>query len=216
MRFLRLPSLLTATLALTALLSGCGNPSEPQTVSYNGSVIKYSKTFNDLNAKHLEAAAQYGLKEIPQTREDINPDRLKKIETCKTYTVEELTHSVPYLTAGAKGELEAICNLFQARLKENSLPLYRPIVTSVLRTQEDVDKLRKTNVNASANSSHCYGTTFDLACVRFDRVRKRGPVMAESDLKTILAEVLKAEKEAGNVYVKYEVKQNCFHITCLK
>lgn len=41
------------------------------------------------------------------------------------------------------------------------LPSHSIIVTSVLRTGSSVKKLRKSNGNASANSAHVYGTTFD-------------------------------------------------------
>lgn len=203
-----------AVLIIACSLSACGN--EPKEYHYQGENIRYSRTFNDLNAKHMEAAGQYGIPTPPECRDEINVRGLVQIETCREYAVEPLTHSVPYLTRGAAAELKNIGELFQAKLKNAELPQYRPIVTSVLRTQEDVKKLRKVNGNASANSSHCFGTTFDLACVRFEKVGRKKGTVPEMELKTALAEVLKAEKEAGNIYVKYEVKQNCFHITCRK
>ncbi|MCQ2180487.1 MAG: DUF5715 family protein [Bacteroidales bacterium] len=196
------------------LLAGCGGASEEY--HYQGDSIRYSRTFNDMNARHLEAAGQFGLPAPPETRDDISLRGLVQIKTCREYSVEELTSSVPYLTKGAAAELKSIGVLFQTKLKENGLPLYRPIVTSVLRTKEDVLNLRKVNVNASANSAHCYGTTFDLACVRYDKVGRKKGIVPDAELKTALAEILREEKAAGNIYVKYEVKQNCFHITCRK
>lgn len=202
-------------LVLLLMMAGCRDHSG-ETFSYQGENIRYSRTFNDMNERHLEAGREFGIQEPPETREDFNTAGLKEISSCKYYAVEPLTYSVPYLTPAAKDELEAIGRAFQDKLKAAGLPLYRPIVTSVLRTKEDVDKLRKVNINSSGNSSHCYGTTFDLACIRFDKLRKKDGEVPPADLKTALAEVLKAEKENGNVYVKYEVKQNCFHITCRK
>lgn len=202
-------------LILLPVLSICCDHSE-ETYHYQGESFRYSRTFNDLNQKHMEAAEAFGLSEAPQTRDDIRTSKLREISTCKLYTVETLTYSVPYLTPAAKKELEKISLEFQKKLKAAGLPPYRPIVTSVLRTREDVSNLRKVNINSSENSSHCYGTTFDLACVRFDKVHRKDAKIPAADLKTALAEVLKSEKEAGRIYVKYEVKQNCFHISCRK
>lgn len=201
-------------IAAGLLLAGCGQ--EEKEYHYQGESIRYSRTFNDLNAKHLEAAQEFGIPTPPPTREDVSVKGLALVKTCREYSVESLSSSVPYLTTGAAAELKHIGELLQAKLKDNGLPLYRPIVTSVLRTQEDVTNLRKVNGNASANSAHCYATTFDLACIRFDKADRKKGTVPEAELKTALAEVLKAEKEAGNIYVKYEVKQNCFHITCRK
>lgn len=44
------------------------------------------------------------------------------------------------------------------------------IVTSVLRTADDVKRLRRRNGNASANSAHAFGTTFDVSYRRFCKV----------------------------------------------
>ena len=43
-------------------------------------------------------------------------------------------------------------------------------MTSVLRTQDDVKRLRRRNGNASANSAHFYGTTFDVSWKRFQKI----------------------------------------------
>ena len=91
------------------------------------------------------------------------------------------------------------------------------MVTSVLRTVKDVKKLRRRNVNASANSAHCYGTTFDVSWKRFEKVedpdgRPMQDVGADT-LKLVLAEVLRDLQKAQRCYVKYEVRQGCFHIT---
>ena len=184
-----------------------------KTVRYTGEDIRYADTFNDLNRKHLEAASISGLKEIPETRQDIDRDGLKKISTNRNYCVEPLSYSVPYLMPGAASELDSIGLAFRCKLEENGLPGYRIIVTSVLRTREDVKKLMKANVNSSANSSHCYGSTFDISWSRYDKVVIGGKNVPDSDLKAILGEILKQEKKEGRIYVKYEIRQKCFHIT---
>lgn len=91
-------------------------------------------------------------------------------------------------------------------------------MTSVLRTRDDVMKLRQSgNPNAVMNSAHMHGTTFDITYARYDRmfslksvVRKRP---SHTEMKTILSEVLKDLRIGRKCYIMYEVKQRCFHIT---
>jgi hypothetical protein len=40
--------------------------------------------------------------------------------------------------------------------------------------------------------------------------------MHQDNLKLVLGQVLLNEQRAGNIYVKYEKKQACFHITVRK
>ena len=97
------------------------------------------------------------------------------------------------------------------------VPLHKIIVTSVLRSQEDVAKLRRRNGNATENSCHLYGTTFDICYNRYKTVENPdGPHRREvrnDTLKWVLSEVLRDMREQKRCYIKYEVKQGCFHMT---
>ena len=188
-------------------------------VSYPGRNIDYKRQFNHQNAKHLAAAQSTGLKRIPKDEADLKnmQTKLVKIRTGKNYVVDDLTHSVPYLTKGAAESLDIIADDFSDILRRNDLPHYRLIVTSILRTEESVRQLRKSgNINASANSAHCYGTTFDITYKRFDKADLSPDYMDEENLKLVLAQALLNAQRAGRVYVKYEYKQACFHITSRK
>ena len=134
----------------------------------------------------------------------------------ESYVGDELIHSSPFLVEEAYNLLHDIGRNFQDSLKSKHLPAYSVIVTSVLRTDEDVDKLSRRNINASQRSVHCYGTTVDITYRRFAKHDDESPDASEVDLKAILAEVLFDLKKAGRCYVKYEVKQACFHITARK
>ena len=93
---------------------------------------------------------------------------------------------------------------------------YRLVVSSVLRSEEDVKNLRKSgNPNASDNSAHCYGTTFDIAYTIYDRDNDDAceSFMQPYELTKVLGEVLLDRKKAGKCLVKYEKKEHCFHIT---
>lgn len=129
------------------------------------------------------------------------------------FVVDKLTHSSPFLVEEAVALLHDIGSGFQDSLKNKHLPQYSVLVSSVLRTDADVKKLTKRNINASKRSVHCYGTTFDISYKRFVKHDDEGKDANPVHLKAVLAEVLRDLKKEGRCYVKHEVKQACFHIT---
>ena len=182
-------------------------------VEYTGEELSYADDFNDINARQLAAARKIGLKEVPATRDDIDYDQLTRIRTCNNFRIAGLTHSVPYLVPGAAEELDEIGRAFREKLDESGLPEYHIVVTSVLRSKEDVTRLMKTNKNATSNSAHCYGTTFDIGWNNFDKAGIDIRGIDNEELKAVLGAVLKEERAKGRIYVKYEANQKCFHIT---
>ena len=193
-------------------------PPEPEghLVTYPGRSIRYSEKFRDGQLKHMKAAEKNGLQPPPANREEAARmhNRLMHIYTCKYYVVEDLTHSVPYLVPVAAKRLNAIGEEFSDILRRNGLPHYRFRVTSVLRTKDDIRRLRKSgNGNAVTNSVHNYGTTFDLAYTKFDKASITDDYMTDDNLKLVLGQVLLNHQRDGHIYVKYEYKQCCFHVT---
>ena len=189
---------------------------EDTLVAYPGRTFSYKDKFRDTQAKQVRAAKAIGLKSPPQNRQEAAKMRgqLSLIKSTDNYVVDSLTHSIPYLVPAAARELERIGEGFAEILQRNGLPHYRFYVTSVLRTKDDVKHLQKSgNVNATSQSCHCYGTTFDLAYFRFDKVSRTREYMHQDNLKLVLGQVLLNEQRAGRIYVKYEYKQACFHIT---
>lgn len=189
------------------LLAGCGNGKQQEKFNY---FRNYQTTFRDLNDKHLTVARQWGIRPILSDADlEDQMDKLEEINSCRLYEVDDLTHSLPYLVPRACELLETIARNFKDSLDSRGLPDRKLIVTSVLRTNASVKKLRKKNTNASANSAHIYGTTFDIAYARY-----KGSKENERDkLKTVLAEVLQDLRKQRKCYVVYEFKQGCFHIT---
>lgn len=187
-------------------------------VSYPGRTFSYTAKFNDQQKKQLRAAEAVGIRPCSNEKEVMKQkNKLKRISSCRNYMVDDLTHSLPYLTRNAAEELEVIGNEFADILERNNLPHYRFIITSILRTDESVGNLKKSgNINATKNSTHRYGTTFDITYKRFDKRDKNPDYMSEENLKLVLGQALLNEQRAGHIYVKYEYKQACFHITCRK
>lgn len=189
---------------------------EDTMVSYPGRTFSYKDKFRDLQSKQEQAARAIGLSTPPQNRQQAAKMRsqLTQIKTNDYYIVDSLTHSIPYLVPAAAKELESIGAEFADILQRNNLPHYRFYVTSVLRTKEDIKQLQKSgNINATTNSCHNYGTTFDLAYFRFNKVTRTREYMHQDNLKLVLGQVLLNHQRAGKIYVKYEHKQACFHIT---
>lgn len=167
----------------------------------------------DVNSVQLKAAQKHGLSGTLKSRDQLDRvrDCLVHITDCDYYRVDRLTHSVPYLTRGASELLETIGRDFQKSLKKHKLGTYRIIVTSVLRTEEDVRRLMKSNRNAVKKSTHQYATTFDITYSRFDYVS--GTRATLKQLKYLLGEVLSQLRDKGRCYVMHEQQQPCFHIT---
>jgi hypothetical protein len=184
-------------------------------VIYYGPRLKYAKLFADLNEKHLEVAKQVGLKGVPETRSEVDTlAGLVRVSDTDCYVVDDLRYSMPFLTEGAAGELNAIGEAFRDSLKSKNLLDYKLIVSSLLRTEEDVRRLRRSgNPNASDNSAHCYATTFDITYTRYWSEDESEAFMQPYELTKVLGEVLRDRKAAGKCLVKYERKEHCFHIT---
>ena len=204
------------------LLVGCTHQqSQPEIiednlVAYPGRTFNYRIKFNDMQMKQHAVASVIGLSRPPRDRDDAASMRkqLVEIKTNDNYIVDSLTHSVPFLIPSAKHELDSIGEEWADILRRNNLPHYRFYVTSVLRTQEDIKYLQRSgNINSVTQSCHCYGTTFDLAYMRYNKVTRTRDYMHEDNLKLVLGQVLLNHQRAGKIYVKYEAKQSCFHVT---
>ena len=203
------------------LTSGCKKKdmslrvNEPRNIR---GVVSYKRSFPDLNDKHLEVAKAVGIRPLEDREEaESMKEKLTYITDNEFYVVDSLTHSIPYLVPRASALLDTIGSNFLDSLAAKGLNPNQVIVTSVLRTQSDVKRLRRRNGNASANSAHCFGATFDVSWKRFKKVEDEDgrPLqdVGSDTLKLVLFEVLRDLRQAEKCYIKYELKQGCFHIT---
>lgn len=172
-----------------------------------------NRAFNDLNDSHLAAAKANGIPVATvkgSVDEIVDEYDLELIEDCRFYVVDQLTHSAPYLVPKAADLLKDICKNFRDSVESKGYPEVKPIITSVFRTPESVKKLQRSgNVNSSSNSAHLYATTVDITYRRFE-----GADLVNADIyKYIMAEVLRDLRKEERCFVKFELKQACFHIT---
>lgn len=143
-------------------------------------VISYKRSFGDLNEKHLKVAQAIGIRPLASREEaEKLKEKLQHIATNDLYAVDSLTHSIPYLIPGAAALLDTIGYNFLDSLTAKGLNPNKITVTSVLRTKDDVKRLRRRNGNASENSAHFYGTTFDVSWKRFQKVEDEDAPLLE-------------------------------------
>lgn len=180
-------------------------------ISRINSVADYDVSFPDSQHVQVAAALKYA---VPAVENRIDAEkRIKElvyIGSNPFYEVKKLSNSVPYLVPRASILLQDIGRNFFDSLQVKNIPLNKLLVTSVLRTKEDIKKLQKHNGNATEKSCHLYGTTFDIAYNKYRAITR--PVRDDT-LKWVLSEVLNDMRKQGRCYIKYEKRQGCFHIT---
>ena len=192
---------------------------------------RHAAVLNDRNAIQLEAAKRFGLRTPLETREGAEAVTagLTFIESCDAYTVDSLEYSIPYLTSAAEALVRDIGEAFRDSVRAAGEGEYRIIVTSVLRTVEDVARLRASgNRNAVPNSTHCFATTFDLSYERFYRLATSdewlgaifdphevtGIRYADPErLTNILVGIVTRLRAQRRCYAIFERGENCIHIT---
>lgn len=182
------------------------------------SVSSFQKAFPDNNDVQLEAANSHGVSPVKDRDEAEHRKKdLVYVGSNPYYHVDRLNSSIPYLVPRAAVLLQDIGRAFFDSLQIKGIPLHKIIVTSVLRTRDDVQRLRNRNGNATENSCHLYGTTFDICYNRYKTVEDPdGPErrrVRNDTLKWVLSEVLRDFREQDRCYIKYELKQGCFHMT---
>ena len=182
------------------------------------SVPNFGDAFPDQNDVQLIAAERYGVKAVVDRADaERRKSELVYVGSNPFYHVDKLKSSIPYLVPRAAILLQDIGRNFYDSLQTKQIPLHKIIVTSVLRSKADVAKLRSHNGNATENSCHLYGTTFDICYNRYRTVEDPdGPhrrAVRNDSLKWVLSEVLNDMRLSKRCLVKYEVKQGCFHIT---
>lgn len=212
-----------ALLALCRLIFGGSDDESPSTLNPQPSsllnphpnriwsVPSYKDAFPDAQDVQILAANKWGVRPV-KNREDAEHRKkeLVYIAANPYYHVDRLKSSIPYLVPRAAVLLQDIGQTFYDSLYAKGVSLNKLIVTSVLRSMDDVAKLQRHNQNATENSCHLYGTTFDICYNRYHPV---GRYVRDDTLKWVLCEVLRDIRRQERCYVKYEVKQGCFHIT---
>ena len=183
------------------------------------SVPSYTTCFPDVQDVQIVAARKWGVSPVRDRKEaEHRRKELVYVGANPLYCIDKgMTHSIPYLVPRAAHLLSMIGRNYLDSLYIKGIPLHQIIVSSVLRTEDDVARLTQRNGNASTESCHRFGTTFDICYNRYSTVSPPGQperrAVQNDTLKWVLSEVLRDIREKDLCYIKYEVKQGCFHIT---
>ena len=174
-------------------------------------VTNYQTTFPDSQSVQIVAAQKWGVRPV-KNREDAESRKKELVYVGESpyYHIDRLSSSIPYLVPRAALMLQDIGEAFYDSLYAKGLPFHQLIVTSVLRSMDDVAKLQRHNPNATEQSCHLYGTTIDICYNRYQPLTRE---VRNDTLKWVLSEVLRDKRNEGRCYIKYEVKQGCFHMT---
>jgi len=181
--------------------------------------------YKDLNPIHLKYARRNGVSPF-KTNNDFaekidelqKEKKLVEISDNRYYRVCHLTYSHAFLTPVAKEFLNDLGKRFREKLDEKDKPDYYFQISSLLRTRENQKKLSRINGNASPNSSHLFGTTFDIP---YFTVIKRTFLWNEAEVtdgtaSKLLSEAIGELRKEGRCVVVTERKERCFHITVKK
>jgi hypothetical protein len=195
------------------------------------------------NPDQLARARQLGIPQ-PVSREAIDrhleTGRLVRLEDNEHYILREMDYAVPLATPDVEALLTEIGQRFHTAIAERGLPPLRLEVTSVLRTADDQARLRRVNPNAArGESTHQFGTTFDIAYTSFVAPQRpileldtrdapwmepylrqvealaaeTGAARMSRELKAILGHILREMQNEGKVMVTREVRQPVYHMT---
>ena len=139
---------------------------------------------------------------------------LKHISSNKYFHIDSMTHSKPLLTKQGKNILHTIASDFQKSLEAKGYKKKKIVITSMTRSAESQKQLSKNNINATSQSAHLYGSTFDISYRRFKDVsNSAGKDPNHKTLVQTLEETLIKLKKKGDLVGIKEYKQPCFHIT---
>lgn len=193
------------------------------------------------NADHLTAARRLGIGRSPGPAELnalIEEGRLVRLDDNDFYWVQELDYSVPYVTPEMAEALDEIGRRLHAALEDQDLPPFRFNVSSVLRTSQNQQDLRRINPNAARGvSAHEFGTTVDVVYHTYDFVPDSDELRSEStgldslftelrhrsmhgiamiywqELQGLLGRILIDMQREGILLVTLEREQPVFHMT---
>lgn len=172
----------------------------------NGTCPGCQTIFTDDVSNHRKAYYQDGIKPQHNSNKFVklkNKGVLKYIVSNKYFTVRELDYSYPYLLPKAHDFIYEICKTYEDSCLQNNLEYIPITITSLIRTKESVQRLKRKNKNAIKESPHMKGKTFDISHKDFENNSKQFELFRD---------ILIQYKKKKFCFVKYE-SNGCLHIT---
>jgi len=175
----------------------------------------FSRKLNDRIPEYTIYASLTGIEKCEDANDIGNrilSGQLCRVKNGRSFKVEKMAYSYPYLTPDSKKLLDEIAKRFRKKVRKDGLMGSRFTITSMTRTSENIKDLGKTNINSSENSPHINGNAFDISYSRF---LFRKLYVTECDkwyMKEALAEIIWQLKEEKRCWATYEKNQGCFHV----
>jgi len=189
---------------------------EPQMVSEKSATkkevcgcTKHSIRFKrDRYEKHRHHAEQLSNKKILTDNAIHTSPLLTEVADGMGYRIDrhKLTHSQPYLNKYAYQVLQDMGRAYSAKVKDTKAEGSTFHISSLTRTKEQQEKLRKTpsGRNATPNvSAHSYGASFDI--YKFDNTNSCDVARKAFEV------VIKEFQKSGRILLCPE--GNCIHVT---
>lgn len=176
--------------------------------SGSGSCSGCSTIFTDNVKRHQSAFSTSGM--LPQKKDQDLDNLLKsrnliRLKTNPLYIIRKARFSRPYMLPKAELFINDLSKKYSEKCRADSIKYIPFTISSVTRSHESVEKLRKSNKNAIKNSAHLRGKTFDISYRAFNKNKKQSKAFI-----AVLTE-LRAQKRC---FVKFE-RNGCLHITVI-
>jgi hypothetical protein len=212
--------LITLLIVYAVILTVSGDARRRLKIIFSTECIQYKQGLfsNKLTDRIVDYSSEARRTGIKECRDENNikamlaDGELVKVSSGRLLLVGKLNFSYPCLTKESKELLEVIATRFREKADRAGLKGSRFIVTSMIRTSEQMKQLRRINSNASANSPHLNGNAFDISYARFRSVKLFITECDKRFLKEALAEVIVELRDDGKCWATYERNQNCFHV----
>ncbi|HYE58311.1 MAG TPA: DUF5715 family protein [Rhodothermales bacterium] len=146
-------------------------------------------------ADHVRLGERLGVPPEATREARARDTALVRLSEDRGYALASARYSVPFATPDAAAVLDSIAARFRAGLARRGLPPVQVIVTSVLRSGEDQEELRRVNSNAAAGrSSHEFGVSFDLTYRRFQAMPDTALARPEATVPPFLQPLARARR----------------------
>lgn len=175
----------------------------------------FSKKLNDRIADYSASVRTTGIEKCADEGDigkRVFSRKLFRVRSCRTYKVDDMEYSYPYLTRDSRRLLKEIGRRFAEKTGKKGLKGSRFIVTSMTRTTENLESLGRTNSNTSENSPHLNGNAFDISYARFSFLKFQVTECDKWYMKEALAEVIYELRKENRCWATYEKNQGCFHV----
>ncbi|WP_418264191.1 DUF5715 family protein [Flavobacterium faecale] len=164
--------------------------------------------FTDNVATHEKALKNEGI--LPQEtfkgiERLLSEGKLVKLKSNELYVVRKAKFSRPYLLPKGKDFINALAVKYANQCKAEKIQYIPFTISSVTRSLESVEGLKKGNGNAIKNSAHLKGKTFDISYRAFNKNKKQTKAFIK---------VLSILRKENSCFVKYE-QNGCLHITVI-